>query len=323
MKRPTLALCIPAYRAETHLPRLLKTAREQEPALDEIIVCVDASPDGTADVARHWGATVLINESNLGCSCSKNRALAAATSDWVHFHDADDILLPGFTAEAHRCMTLPNPPDVVIMGFEYRDFETNELLATGIVDDTALAEDPIGFSIRHKLPNFGIYKRDVLVRLGGFDCDPSVLHNEDVAFHTKLAIEGCRFRASPIVTSINWRHGDSMHQRNEIACLTAHHVVMTRLAQRVAPKYYEQIAQNLWLAAQGLAIHGQWQTVRRVLADAQKLFAGVPSGQSRDFTFVCRLLPPHIAFRLRETLICWFKPHLRSQIRGRYVPRPA
>jgi glycosyltransferase involved in cell wall biosynthesis len=102
MSRPTLALCVPAYCAEEHLPRLLATAREQVPPFDEIIVCVDASPDRTAEVAQQLGVKVLVNEQNLGCSMSKNRALTAATADWVHFHDADDVLLSGFTTEAHR-----------------------------------------------------------------------------------------------------------------------------------------------------------------------------------------------------------------------------
>ena len=314
MSQPTLALCIPAYHAEEYLPRLLATAHQQDPPFDEIIVCVDASPDRTAEIAKDWEAIVLVNEKNLGCSRSKNRALQASTADWVHFHDADDVLLSGFTAEAHRWMASKDPPDVVIMGFEYRDFATNELLATGLVDDAALAADPVGFTIRRKLPNFGIYRRDALAPTGGFDCDPSVLYNEDVAFHTKLALEGFRFRASSVVTSINWRHRDSMHGRNPVECLLAHHAVMMKVAQRAAPKYREAIAQNLWLAAQGLAMYGKWEKVDEVLADAERIFPGVPSEQSRDFALACHLFGPRFLFRLREKLIRLFKPHLRHRL---------
>jgi glycosyltransferase involved in cell wall biosynthesis len=314
MSQPTLALCIPAYHAEEHLPRLLETAHRQDPPFDEIIVCVDASPDRTAEIAKDWEAIVLVNEKNLGCSRSKNRALQASTADWVHFHDADDVLLPGFTVEAHRWMASKDPPEVVIMGFEYRDFASNELLGTGLADDAALAADPVGFTICRKLPNFGIYRREALAAAGGFDSDPSVLYSEDVAFHTKLALEGFRFRASSVVTSINWCHRDSMHKKNPVACLMAYHAVMKRIAVRAAPKYHEAIAQNLWLAAQGLAMYGQWEKVNEVLADARQIFPGVPSKESREFALACQLFGPHSAFRLREKLIRLLKPKLRRHL---------
>jgi glycosyltransferase involved in cell wall biosynthesis len=314
MTRPTIAVCIPAYNAAAFLPRLLPSAAAQTPPFDEVIVCDDASTDATAAIASAYGAKVLSNAVNLGCSHSKNRALEAATADWVHFHDADDELLPLFTAEAHGWMAGNDPPEVVVMGFEYRDFASNQLLGTVLVDDAALAADPVGFTIRRKLPNFGIYRRDALVSAGGFDCDPSVLYNEDVAFHTKLALEGFRFRASSVVTSINWRHGDSMHGRKPVACLLAHHAVMMKVAQRAAPKYREAIARNLWLAAQGLAMYGQWEEVDEVLADARQIFSGVPSQESQDFALACQLFGPRFAFHLRERLIRLFKPELRSHL---------
>ena len=293
------------------MPRLLATAQQQDPPFDEIIVCVDSSPDRTAEIAKAWGVRVLVNKQNLGCSRSKNRTLEAASADWVHFHDADDVLLPTFTAEAHRWMAMKDAPDVVIMGFEYRDFVTLELLATGLVDDAALASDPIGFSISCKLPNFGIYRRDKLVRVNGFDCDASVLYNEDVAFHTKLALAGFRFRASALITSINWRHQESMSAENVVRCQMAHYAVMGKVAECAHSRYLEGISRNMWLAAQGLAMHDEWEKVDLVLAEAQRIFGRVPSAMSRDFTLICRVFGPHFAFRLREKYIRWFKPHLR------------
>jgi glycosyltransferase involved in cell wall biosynthesis len=312
MSRPTLALCIPAYRAEEHLPRLLATARQQDPPFDEIIICVDASPDHTAEVARSWGVRVLVNDQNLGCSGSKNRALEAATSDWVHFHDADDELLPDFTAEAHHWMVMKDAPQVVIMGYEYRDFQTKALMVTGLVDDTELAADPISFSIRNKLPNFGIYQRKALLQIGGFDCDPSVLYNEDVAFHIKLAIKGFRFRASSKVTSTNWRYGNSMSAANQVNCLKAHHSVMIQVAASVGEKYPGEIAARLWAAATGLAAHLEWQGADSALNSARRLYPAVPAGQNPRFATVCRVIGPKLAFRVREYAIRAFKPRLRQ-----------
>jgi glycosyltransferase involved in cell wall biosynthesis len=311
-KKSTIALCIPAYKAEGYIERLLESARIQDPPFDQIIVCVDASPDNTADVARSFGATVIVNDSNLGCSASKNLALAAATTEWVHFHDADDLLLPGFTTEAMKWMMLNDSPDAVIMGFEYRNYATNDLLATGLVNDAELATDPVLFSICKKLPNFGIYRRVSLLNVGGFDCDPSVLYNEDVAFHTKLALAGLRFRASNIVTSVNWLHGDSMSQNNQIKCLKAHCRVMFKVANVVGHKYPKEIATRFWTAATGLAAFQDWDAVDSAIDQARRLYKGMPTDISKTFFVLCRILGPHVAFRVRERAIRLFKPRLRQ-----------
>jgi hypothetical protein len=89
---------------------------------------------------------------------------------------------------------------------------------------------------------------------------------------------------------------------------------MKGIALRVAPKYHEAIAQNLWLAAQGFATYGQWEKVHEVLADARQLFPCVPSKESREFALACRLFGPPSAFRLREKLIRLFKPKLRRHL---------
>lgn len=310
--RPTIALCIPAYRAEEHLPRLLDSAKLQNPPFDEIIVCVDASPDATADVARSFDVTVIENEINLGCSASKNQALRAATADWIHFHDADDILLPEFAREAHDWMSSDQPPDVVIMGYEYLDFRTGSHLATGLQDDTELASDPVGYAIRHKLPNFGIYQREKIVALGGFDQDPATLYNEDVAFHLKLAIGGLSFRASNKVTSINYRHEHSMSAVNATKCHLAHCEVMRRAAEKTGARYSAEIASRIWGAATGLACHQAWQDVDRALSLARQIHSEIPSGQSRAFARLCSVIGPPAAFRLRERMIRIFKPQLRE-----------
>jgi glycosyltransferase involved in cell wall biosynthesis len=312
MKSPSIALCIPAYKAEEHLPRLLTSAEKQDPPFDEIIVCVDASPDRTAEVARAWGAKVLINERNEGCSASKNRAMKAASADWVHFHDADDLLLPDFTAEAHGWMGLDNPPDVVIMGFEYLDFVSHEHLATGLQNDRQLSVDPVGYAIRHKLPNFGIYQRNKILNLGGFELDPVTLYNEDVAFHLKLALAGLSFRASSKITSINYRHGDSMSSTNAVRCEVAHCEVMRRVWQKTGNHYAVDIAGRIWGAATVLASHRAWAEVSEALALAKQVFQGIPPGQSQAFVMLCRILGVGSAYRFREFAIRSFKPALRT-----------
>ncbi|MBI1860995.1 MAG: glycosyltransferase family 2 protein [Deltaproteobacteria bacterium] len=65
----------------------------------ELLICDDASTDGTQDVLEKWSAgqeriTVLRNEKNLGPTASRNRLLNAAQGTYVSILDAGDLLLP-------------------------------------------------------------------------------------------------------------------------------------------------------------------------------------------------------------------------------------
>jgi hypothetical protein len=49
-----------------------------------------------------------------------------------------------------------------------------------------------------------------------------------------------------------------------------------------------------------------------VLHDALEEFPGIPREQSRIFRILCRILGPHVGFRLREYLLRVLKPHTRT-----------
>jgi glycosyltransferase involved in cell wall biosynthesis len=310
--RPTIALCVPAYNAARYLPRLLKSAQAQNPPFDEVIVCDDASSDGTAAVAAEYGACVITNSVNQGCSQSKNNALACATSDYVHFHDADDELLPNFTGLARAWMDRDNCPDVVLFNFEYRDEATLELIGTSSFSSAELCRDPVRYAILHQINPFcGLYRRSKLDELGGYDIDKAILYNEDVAFHCKLAIAGLTFDAEPTVAIVNYRIAGSMSQANQLKCLRAHVAVMERVGRAVGAKYGAAIASRLWAAAAGLAVHGCWKDVDHALEEAGRLHGGVPSGQTGKFARLCQAIGAKRAFRVREGAIRLLRPALR------------
>jgi glycosyltransferase involved in cell wall biosynthesis len=297
------------------LPRLLASAAAQIGPFDEIIVCDDASTDDTAEIARAHGAKVITNAVNMGCSASKNHALAAATADWVHFHDADDELLPNFTTLAGRWISRPDVPDVVLFDYEYRDNASGELLARSDFDDAALRREPVRYAILNQINPFcGLYRREKLLKLGGYDTDPEILYNEDVAFHCKLALAGMSFAAEKEISIINYRVKNSMSGMNRVKCLKAHHAVMRKVAASVGQRYAAEITSRLWAAASGLASNLEWRDVDDAIADALELNRLIPKGQSKKFALLCRLAGPRAAFRFREYAIRWFKPHLRRHL---------
>lgn len=92
----TIAVVIPAYNAEATLPDTLASVLAQTWTDFELIVVNDGSQDGT--LALLEGVTDprlrILSQENGGPQASRNRGLAAVTSPYVAFLDADDLWAP-------------------------------------------------------------------------------------------------------------------------------------------------------------------------------------------------------------------------------------
>lgn len=308
----TLALCIPAYNAASYLPRLLTSAAQQTVPFDEILVYDDCSSDDTAAVAEAYGARVVRGDVNRGCSAGKNRLAEETSCEWIHFHDADDELFPHFVETARGWMAKESPPDVVLFAYEYRDNETGELLSIRTFDDEALRRDPITYTIREQVNPFcGLYHREAFVKAGGYDLDPDVLYNEDVAMHCRLARRGLRFAADPAVTVINYRIGNSMSQGNLGKCIRAHFHVMRKAAAELDARHHPALAEELWKTAGMAASVSEWEAADEAARLAVELGQRVPTLGGGLYRALATLHGP-TALRLRERLIRTLRPHLRA-----------
>lgn len=308
----TIALCIPAYNAEAWLPRLLTSASNQLIPFDEILVYNDCSTDATAKVAAAYGAKVISGDLNRGCSYGKNSLAEHTSCSWIHFHDADDELLPDFTTLAHKWLNEPHCPDVVLFNYEYRDNDSNQLLGIRSFDKTALEKDAIAYAIKEQINPFcGLYKRAAFIKAGGYDTDPLVLFNEDKALHIQLAIFGLTFSAESEVSIINYRISNSMSSANRNKCTRAQYCVLRKTAITQGNLYPKELSDQLFHCATSSATAQDWEYVKKALALSAELGYKYPVHENQLFNFLIRL-NPYRAFWLREKMIRLFKPYLRK-----------
>jgi glycosyltransferase involved in cell wall biosynthesis len=85
-----ISFCLITLNEEENLARCLKSCAA---LADEIVVVDSGSRDGTAQIARQFGARFL-HQDWLGYVGQKNMALSLATNDWVFSIDADEELSP-------------------------------------------------------------------------------------------------------------------------------------------------------------------------------------------------------------------------------------
>jgi hypothetical protein len=259
---------------------------------------------------------VVRGDVNRGCSHAKNALAARTQADWVHFHDADDELCQNFLALARRWME-DSRFDVVLFPYEERNDETGELMGYRLFDPVDIAHDARSYAIREQINPFcGLYRREAFLDAGGYDEDPLVLYNEDVAAHIRLAFSGLKFAAETEISIINRRRLNSMSAANRAKCLQAHYHVMRKVASREdALPYAREIAGRLWHAAAGLTSELDWQTADQAALLAMQLAgpSAVPSGQA--FRALCRM-SPKLALRTREWLVRALKPRYRDDHPG-------
>lgn len=105
-----ISLVIPVRNDAAELAECLRDAAAQQRPADEILVVDNGSDDGSADVARAFGATVIL-EREIGIWAAAARGYDAATGDVIARCDADCRLPPDWLARIERRLT--DCPDAV------------------------------------------------------------------------------------------------------------------------------------------------------------------------------------------------------------------
>jgi glycosyltransferase involved in cell wall biosynthesis len=105
--KTTVSVVIPCHNAAAWLEEALGSVREQRNVDVELIVVDDGSTDDSAAIAERFGDPVsrVIRQPQSGASRARNVGTAAATSPFIVFLDADDVLMPGTLAERARALT--------------------------------------------------------------------------------------------------------------------------------------------------------------------------------------------------------------------------
>ncbi len=120
---PTLSLCIIARNEEHNLKRLLESIWPCSGIYDEIIVVDTGSTDGTKSVALHYGAKVFDFKWIDDFAAARNFSFCKASSDFLMWLDADDVILPKDRDRLLQLKPTLGPIDAYLMPYDYAQDE--------------------------------------------------------------------------------------------------------------------------------------------------------------------------------------------------------
>jgi glycosyltransferase involved in cell wall biosynthesis len=167
MTRPLVSVVIPCYNQGQYLPDAIRSAIAREFPV-EVIVVDDGSTDDTPQVVLRFAGITRVRQHNRGLAAARNRGLQASAGAFIIFLDADDRMLPGAIDAAAGALAA-RPDCAMAYGRCVMMDAGGEILAT--------PEQPVVTSGHHAallrtnliwMPAMAIFRRDALVRAGGF-----------------------------------------------------------------------------------------------------------------------------------------------------------
>ena len=189
---PSVSVIFPVHDAVDGLSRAVTAVLAQEYPGDVETIIADGSTNGdVASLVRRYPTVHLVSNPDRTASAGINRALVASTGDIVARCDTQSRFPPGYI---QYCVeTLKRTGAGNVGGKQHTVGESSFERAVAVAQSIPLG---VGDS-RHRLDGIegptdtvylGVYRREVLEALGGFD--PSLLRNQDYALNWHLRRRG-------------------------------------------------------------------------------------------------------------------------------------
>lgn len=228
-------MIVPNYNGAPFLADALESACRQTLTDMEIIVADDASSDGSVEIVRKLmmhdpRIRLATADRNGGPAAARNRALAAASGEWIAVLDNDDLMHPERLAslvEAGKRDGADIVADDLLM-FDDRHVDAPASLLRGRwarepfwVDVTDYVRLNNFFARRPALGYLKPVFRSSLLTSAGVRYDERLRVAEDFEFIFRLLLLGAKFRVYPVLHYFYRQHVRSTSHRLTAAALEA------------------------------------------------------------------------------------------------------
>ena len=251
----SVAVVLTTCNDPTFLREAVSSVIAQRHPANEVIVVDDGSDVSPAPLLAEFPQVILLRQSNGGLASARNLGLHFAHSRYITFLDADDRFQPNAIEAGLACFGR-SPEAAMVYGGHRRIKADGKPLSVDIFH--ALGEDAYADLLtgnRIGMHATVLYRRDVLLALGGFD--EGLRRCEDYDLYLRLALTYPIASHPEIIAEYRW-HGANMSRnsrrmlRGVLAVLDRHpgHTRAQRKAWRTGQRnwrdWYETGQIEMW-----------------------------------------------------------------------------
>lgn len=312
---PTITVAITYHNEGPLLTECLESLVSETDVPDEILVYDDASTVRPGPfIPAALPVRVLRGDSNIGPSAGRNVLLRETRSEYIHFHDSDDLFLAGW-CEAARSLLNRDRPDALFHECSYYDWD--QLIHERVMGLRRLleGEDIVRFCIRNCiLVPGGVYRTEIIRSVGGYN--ESVWLSEDFEFHLRLARAGVRYTVldTPLV---HVRARPESRSRNLVGRWSDVLKALEAVFPSLPREYMGDLAERAAQVGAVLYKLGARDRAKDGFELAQKAGKPTYAGQPWPYKVVAQRLGPLTAERATHVYRRAFPHPLRRAIRGR------
>jgi glycosyltransferase involved in cell wall biosynthesis len=183
---PRISICIPTYNMAQFIGLSVQSVLNQTYCDFEIVICDNASTDNTSDILGRFQdlrIKFFRNSKNVGAISNFNLAIERASTEWIKFLEADDLLEPTCLEKCMAMVRRDSEVDVVSVGRTriYADgtpFLREVHWKTEVVSGMTVRQR---VHIRHNefgTPTDVMLRKNLLDSVGGFDTDYGTYLND-------------------------------------------------------------------------------------------------------------------------------------------------
>jgi glycosyltransferase involved in cell wall biosynthesis len=213
-----VSVVITTFNDEEYLPQALVSVMQQHHQAREIIVVDDGSDVSPAHILQAFPAITFIRKVNGGLASARNAGLRNVSSEYVCFLDADDRLEPN--ALSSGLLSLCQWPDAALTYGGHRRIRADGTVAGG-ENYNPVGGNPYADLLERNLIGMHatvLYRKDVLVDLGGFD--EQLPRCEDYDLYLRVSRDYRVVSHPEIIAEYRW-HGQNMSRNTEKMLETA------------------------------------------------------------------------------------------------------
>jgi glycosyltransferase involved in cell wall biosynthesis len=315
---PRVAVLITYYNERALLQECLQSLLSQPGVPDEIIVYDDSSTYPAEDyVTDRSRVRVVQGGRNRGPAHARNRLLELASSEYVHFHDADDLFLPEWSARVRRAISETQADAIFTEVSSVRKDGTRTERVLGL-HRLAAGEDLVRFCVQGAmLVPAGTYRRSRVLALGGYR--EELVQSEDFDFHIRLAASGPSYAviADPFVLI---RVRAESRSQDSVAVWSEAVRSIRKLVLELGPEYRPDLADAAAFAGLVLYRQGARREARAAFSLAREVGPPALRRQHLLYRVAARFLGLEGAERVATLYRRVAPPALRSYLAGPRTP---